>query len=154
MPTPDALSQDALRLLETVLGARLPDAYRDFLASTNGALTGQPDFPIPSTPPNASTLVAWLRVNATPPHDELVLVARQAAQSLGRGMIPIGRDAGGALVCLSITGPHRGAVWFENTGVYDMQSRGPAVTEWAPAHMIWLCDDFGAFQASLSSDAG
>ncbi|WP_161860984.1 SMI1/KNR4 family protein [Algicella marina] len=114
-PTPPSLSPDTLDLLERVFEARLPPAYRDWLATRNG-----------QTPENrliqfmengretGTTLHALYAVNAQHSYDDLWHYNAHFGQELRPWYLSIGRDDGGNQIVIALKGPNHGKILFRD----------------------------------------
>ena len=126
-----------IEAFERRIGASLPDDYRAFLLEVNG---GRPQSPVDTAarypivridwegrPPQESDDVAvvhfllvaenWKGIFSDGRSDALSLdgcytTFVEEDRRIPEGLIPIGRDPGGSLFLLDVTGGQRGGVWF------------------------------------------
>ncbi|SLN66704.1 SMI1 / KNR4 family protein [Aquimixticola soesokkakensis] len=112
-PTPSSLAPDTLDLLERVLGARLPAAYRDWLATRNGQT---PENRLVSFTQNgrgsSTTLHSLYGVNCERACDDLWHNHASYGEELRPWYLSIGCDDGGNQIVLALKGPHHGKVFF------------------------------------------
>jgi hypothetical protein len=96
--------------LETNIGAPLPADYRGFLESTNGGVPIPDGFHISDTEGD-SMVHEWFGI-----HDEdygnLEENVSTFRDRVPQGVLPIGRDPGGNLICIRTIGPGAGSIYF------------------------------------------
>ena len=143
------LSPHCLSKLESRLNITLPDDYRNFLLKYNGG------FPNPSvfrfkgkSGPYTDSCVDWfLSVYKGEYHNFETTFLRTKSERirLPADLVAIGHDPGGNWICIAVSGPHRGSVYF-----WDHENEAP--NEEAPwyrnVHLI--ADSFDEFLDSLS----
>ncbi|WP_057789592.1 SMI1/KNR4 family protein [Roseovarius atlanticus] len=111
--TPASLSPDALDLLQRVLGASLPPAYRTHLATRNGWMPEKTVFAFAGkTGTRRSNLHVLYAVNAAEDWADLWAVNRTFAEDTGPWHLCIGADDGGNQLVLALKGPEHGKVFF------------------------------------------
>jgi hypothetical protein len=116
------------------LGRRIPDAYKAFLADQDGGKPVRGDFEFQEGDrPNASRVRLFYGVGPQP--DGSLVDAAGAWMGLPEGMLAIGADALGNLVCLRADG----AVVFVDHEVFDDDEEG----------IYPLAPDFTAFLEQL-----
>lgn len=136
------LEDEHLRRLEAVLGVRLPEQYRQFLAAHNGASVAPDEviFPGASEPFTILDQFFGLHDGA----DSLETVRTNVESCVPTDAIAFAEDHGGNLFCLGIRGDHRGRVFFWN---HEHSRPGVASGDWHG--MTVLADSFTVFLAAL-----
>lgn len=98
---------------ERELGALLPSDYRSFLLEHNGGLPVPDAFPIQGfAEETEGELQVLFGVHRSPEASDLRWNLRQSEDLLQHGLLPIGCNSGGDLICLSLFGDDVGAVHF------------------------------------------
>lgn len=121
--------------LEELLGARLPEAYRDYLMTQDGGtFRGY----------NNQGIEIVLGIGEVPKWSSLWFLLRQEGEFLPAGHIPVGSDAGGSLFLLDVTGPNRGSVWYQSS---ELEEDEDGTT--TPVVLERLADSWDEFLASL-----
>jgi hypothetical protein len=145
--------QAELEAFEAELGARLPDEYRQFLVRTNGGVVrGWYRFKGPT--PSGTTRFAFLHHVCgfrEEPHFSLRFnrnCCLSGDSLFPRALLWIMDDPGGNGICIGLTGPYRGRVYF---WIHDEQ---PDPDEWngeveTASNVILLADSFSAFVAGI-----
>ncbi len=112
-PKPATLSPDTLDLLERVLDARLPAAYRDWLATRNGQM---PENRVISFLENGretdTNLHCLYAVNSENTYDDLWFYHSNYAAERHPWYLSIGSDGFGNQILLALKGPNHGKVFF------------------------------------------
>jgi cell wall assembly regulator SMI1 len=126
-----------LAAFEQVIGARLPDSYRDFLITHNGG-----------NPKGARKLCRIHHVHgihdgpdwARFPQDKTSRVSQEVySKLLPPRMLPIADDPGGNLYCISLGGPDRGTVFrWHHERARDKDA------------FQWISDDFSTFLEGMA----
>ena len=137
---------------EAEIGTTLPDEYRQFLLRSNGGRLDRCPFDGPTpdgkTWPVVISDVGGLREEA----DLSLRAARRCYQGselqIPRPLLWIMGDPGGNGICLGLSGPYRGRVYF---WVHDEQ---PAPEEWdgeveTAGNVVLLADSFTDFVAGV-----
>ncbi len=147
---------DAVQRFERELGLEIPDDYRRFLLEVNGGRTAR------------SHRVFVVQRRASRQRDETVLNSlfslddsddsRDLATAqkpynpdakLPDGLLEIGYDGMGGRIVLSLVGPHRGEVWYLDTGDPRPIDANPRV-EWFDRRDVWkIAGSFAEFMAGL-----
>jgi cell wall assembly regulator SMI1 len=145
-PGPPITEQDVLRL-EQELGASFPEDYRAFLLAHNGGYPEPGDFDIPgeSVPESGSTVDWFLTLEAGAHNDlrhELDVYRGRVPPSL----LPIAFDPGGNLICLGLSGEHRGVVYF-----WDHELEAEEDEEADFRNVYFVADSFSRFLDSLTA---
>jgi hypothetical protein len=111
--TPSSLAPDTLELLERVLQAPLPSAYRDWLAKQNGQT---PESRLVTFTVNghetSTTLHALYAVNSQHTYNDLWHYYANYGQELRPWYLSIGRDDGGNQIVIALKGPNHGKILF------------------------------------------
>lgn len=111
-PTPSTLAPDTLDLLEQVLGARLPPAYRDWLANHNGQMTENRLVTfVENGRETATTLHSLYAVNSEHAFNDLWHYHANYGAELRPWYLSIGADDGGNQFVLALKGPNHGQVF-------------------------------------------
>jgi len=146
-----------VRRFEEQLGHELPADYRAFLVAINGGHASA-DHCVFRVGRDESVLNSLYSLNAGNQRD--VLATRQQSprthSDLPAGALAIGYDDGGGRIVLPLTGPHRGEVWYLDTGNPRPEGSNPRV-EWFDRRDVFrLAGSFREFMAGLRplDDAG
>jgi hypothetical protein len=151
-------SRDEIEAFEAELGAPLPDDYRGFLMKSNGGYLDWYRFEGP-TPDGGSWTAVVSHVGGLRDEPELSLRSARACYQgselqIPRALLWIMGDPGGNGICLGLTGPYRGRVYF---WIHDEQ---PDPDGWNGAvetagNVILLTNSFADFVAGISpKDSG
>lgn len=139
------LTQEQVSMLEHNIGIPLPMDYRDFLLQFNGGR------PIPSSFPirgfdlaSSGDIQRFFGIT----EDRAVPDIRWFIKTLGgripHGLLPVAGDGSGNIVCLSLSGPHIGAVYFWH---HDAEQSPPTYSNVYP-----IADSFTDFLESIYSE--
>ncbi|SLN59523.1 SMI1 / KNR4 family protein [Aquimixticola soesokkakensis] len=114
-PTPVSLAPDTLDLLERVLDARLPPAYRDWLATRNGQM---PESRVISFMENGkqtdTRLHCLYAVNSEHDYDDLWHYNSNYGGDFRPWYLSIGSDPFGNAILLAVKGPNHRQVFFSD----------------------------------------
>lgn len=156
----EPLSEDDLRRLEEILGVQLPSSYREFLRDCNGGIPDPRHFRWGRGAYQDSAVQSffhlWSEKSADPYSIEWNLATYQGEEErIPRDLLPIACDDGGNRVCIGITGPRRGKVFFwdheresesnPDSAVKQVKPSFPAfikslhTPEKDPEFDVWLC---------------
>lgn len=114
-PTPASLAPDTLDLLERVLDARLPPAYRDWLGRRNGQTPENRHVTfMKNGRPSSTTLHALYAVNSEHSFNDLWHYHSTYGQELRPWYLSIGNDDGGNQIVLALKGPNHRKVFFHD----------------------------------------
>ncbi|SMY06135.1 SMI1/KNR4 family protein [Flavimaricola marinus] len=114
-PTPSSLAADTLDLLERVLDARLPPAYRDWLANRNGQMPENRLITFEKDGRETSTILHYLyAVNSEHTYNDLWHYHSNYGGELRPWYLAIGGDEGGNSIVLALKGPNHGKVFFSD----------------------------------------
>ena len=105
----DPIDEDDVRAFERVLGHPLPAGYRRFLLQHNGGKPANDEFEVPGRSPTG--VQYFFGLDADHGYD-LRWNLDVMADDLPAGVIPIGTDSGGNIVCLGIAGDRHDQVYF------------------------------------------
>src|SRR5689334_21501001 len=94
-----ALPEARLLAFENEIASKLPKEYRDFLLTHNGGKPDPADFEI-SADMGASTVQGFWGLHDGPAHASLSAGLNTFRQRLPGGLLAIGNDPGGNLVCI------------------------------------------------------
>jgi ankyrin repeat protein len=133
------LSEEQLAAVETAIGFRLPQPYREFLLQHNGGLARRVTFAFQNKKGN--TQEAWLgwiysvgnEGKLDPADQELVAAFKERPSGLPRGILPvadawyIGNDGA---VCIACEGPDMGKVFFRPTVEPEKTTLYPVADSW------------------------
>ena len=134
-------SEQELKSVEHELGVNLPPDYRAFLLEKN---CGEPERNELSESQGAGVSVRrFLGVTADSSHG-LAAHARAYRDRLPPGLLPIAGDSFGNLLCLRVSGPDYGAVYFWDHEL-EADENEPATHQ----NTIRLADSFSSFLAQL-----
>jgi hypothetical protein len=107
------LAEAAIVELEAAVGARLPDDYRQFLLQMNG---GRPrpnvDVDVPGLPGTPTDIQVFLGLARPEESERIDMTMSWLSERVIGGLMPIARDSGGSVFCLSLRSHDRGAVLF------------------------------------------
>jgi cell wall assembly regulator SMI1 len=113
-----ALSEVDIARFEELIDSRLPADYRRFLLAHNG---GRPEPSVFSVygqtnkydePFNQSSVVNWFFGLHDGEHYRLTELLHWMGDRVPANLLPIGEDPFGNMICLSLSGPDRGTVYF------------------------------------------
>jgi cell wall assembly regulator SMI1 len=136
----DPIVLDDIQSLESRLAVKLPGAYRDFLLTHNGGRPIPDGFPIPGgdTSDAGSLMNHFFGVTGPYSIEKTITVF---ASRIPAGLLPIGRDAGGNIICMGTEAEHYGRIFFWD---HDFEEEQPTWNNVYP-----LTDSFEDFIASF-----
>jgi hypothetical protein len=108
--SPGTLTEQDLAVFEAKIGQRFPDDYRQFLKQYNGGRPEPRSFSEQNGKP-CSSVHYFLSVNGKEFVD-MIEEIRSYAGRLPTRFTPIAYDSFGNVICLSMSGDDRGAVYF------------------------------------------
>ncbi|MFI5625001.1 SMI1/KNR4 family protein [Nocardioides sp. NPDC051685] len=124
-----------LQELEERLGARLPQPYRDYLATQDGgALEGY----------NNHGIEIICGVGDVPKWSSLWHLLNTQSDVIPDGFIPVGSDAGGGLFLLAVAGADHGSVWHQSS-----ETEVDAAGNVTPVSRERLADSWDEFLSSI-----
>lgn len=103
------ISSEILDQLEIELGLPLPVEYRRFLLLHNG---GRPAPNVFQTKNGSLEMVDWFLGLHEGEHDSLRKYVNCYKSRLPSGLLPIAHDAGGNLICISVSTENKGWIYF------------------------------------------
>jgi cell wall assembly regulator SMI1 len=106
------LQDNDIREVETKLGISLPSDYKEFLLAHNGGHPQPNAFTIPGSQPGTWEVLEWFFGVHSGEYNNLLQKARVYRSRVPSELLPIATDPGGNLLCLSVSGPHIGKVYF------------------------------------------
>lgn len=143
------LSVEAIRKVEERLGIVLPIDYRSFLLDHNGGRPRPAVFRFKKSPGRyADSCVDWFLAIYDGEHDNFESyyeTYKRDQQRLPAEIVPIAHDPGGNLICIAITGPCNGAVYFWD---HENEAEDGQVPTYGNVHLI--ANSFSEFLSSLS----
>lgn len=130
---------------ESELGTHLPGDYRAFLLQHNGGVPETNDFDLPSGGGSGVNLFYGLSGLTDPvqPSDLRAERKRMVGRVPGH-ILPIGDAEGGNLVCISLSGQDRGAVYF-----WDHEEEAEEEESPSYQNLFKLADNFSDFWKNL-----
>lgn len=129
--------------VERVIGARLPQPYREFLRAHNGGQPSPEAFPFKSGK-DGSHLNVFFAVNDPEPMYDLARGYAGWSRQVPHDLLVIAFDAGGSLVTLGIKGERAGKVYF-----WALED-APQPPDPASYENVWLvADSFDEFVESF-----
>jgi hypothetical protein len=140
------ITKDDIREFEARLGHRLPDDYAAFLLRFNeGAVRfGKPvRFRVPGNEPPW-----WVYLDTFYSLDALWTVYRQHEGLIPAYLLPVIDNALGSRVCVAVSGPRRGAVFFWEHELIDYDSEEPT-----DQGVFFVAPSFDAFLDLIEVDA-
>jgi hypothetical protein len=142
-------SEDAVLALEKFVGAPLPTDYRAFLLTYNGGRVEPSVFSMQNCPNSTHGILNWLFGLHGGEYYDLLAAIDTYRDRVPPNLLPIGDDPGGNLICLSLSGSDRGAVYF-----WDHEDE--AEEDEAPSYenMYLIGNSFESFMDSLVEDFG
>ena len=121
--------------LEELLGARLPEDYRNYLRRQDGgALEGY----------NNHGIEIICGVGEVPKWSSLWHLLSTQGDVIPAGFIPVGSDAGGGLFLLAVAGADRSSVWHQSS-----ETEGDAAGAVSPVSRERLADSWDEFLSSI-----
>ncbi len=127
----------AIEALEASLGATLPEDYRNFLLEHNGGLVEPDVFEVQGDPNVTKSSIQILHGIAPGDYFDINKQISIFENRIPSGTIPIGHDPSGNLLCLAVSGPRAGTVYFWD---HDLDNA-----------TFPLADSFSAFLSGLAS---
>ena len=137
------ITVDELAMAEDTLGYALPDEYRRFLLRHNGGRPAPEFFPIEGLDKNPyGAMKMFFGIGHAEESCDLLSNADVMAGMLPEGLLPIGCDNSGSLVCLGVYGEYQDRVLF-----WDYYDDGP------PEERLYsIADTFVDFLASFCDE--
>jgi hypothetical protein len=106
------LDKAEIAAFERKVGLTLPESYKMFLLQSNGGRPGDSDiFVVPGWQYKRSVADTFFGIGTGDSSDLEKCIAR-FSERIPSDCIPIGRDAGGNILCLRIGGIHDGQIYF------------------------------------------
>jgi hypothetical protein len=143
--TGPALDEATIAGLEQALGVRLPDDYREFLATTNGGRTAK-SHRMFALGKSAVALQGLHRLDT--PGSPLRSDGWRPPW-MPRDLMSIGSASGG-IVALCIDGEHRGSLWYIDLDNARPEGSNPRVAWHDRRDFTKIADNFRSFMASLT----
>ncbi|WP_027251436.1 SMI1/KNR4 family protein [Photobacterium halotolerans] len=106
----EKVSDDAIKVLESFIGASLPEDYYVFLSSKGGGYP-QPDCFRFMNEDEGSSIQRFYGLNRSDDYD-LVRKLKTYSNRIPSESIPVACDPGGNQICLMIRGKNRGKIYF------------------------------------------
>jgi cell wall assembly regulator SMI1 len=107
-----ALDEEQIAQAERQLGVSLPSDYRDFLLAHNGGHPRPNVFPLFGNKSGDQAMLEWFFGIHSGENYNLMDEASYFRDRVPRNLLPIAADPGGNLICLSVSGPDRGIIYF------------------------------------------
>jgi hypothetical protein len=107
-----SIGPEDIARVERRRGIKLPDDYRLFLLRHNGGRPERDAFPIVGDPLSDGGLLDWLYCIHDGDQYDLVENATLYRGRMPPELLPIGEDPGSNQICLAVTGPSNGKVYF------------------------------------------
>lgn len=140
------LSEEDIATVERRLGFPLPTEYMNFLLAHNGGRPEPKAFPIQENPSDDHGLVHnFMCIEENDNYDLLTWVERYRGR-IPRNFLPVAKDPGGNLVCLSVSGDDRGKVYFWDHEEAARTGESPGYD-----NVYLVADGFHAFLDSLTT---
>ena len=152
---------EEIERFEKVIGVRLPEDYREYLASGGGGASTRGEYAFKMTKPGilenddvgGEALLEYLLSAAASDGEESDLMASYKYMNspdrefnyLPQDMIVIGEAPGGSYVLLGIKGDRRGKVYFWDSNLFPLEDFGPETYE----NISYVADSFSEFLSSL-----
>lgn len=107
------LNDDDIRALEKNMAVSLPEDYKAFLKRHNGGCPDPTYFPIHGFENNPiGTIQVFFRIDGPIKSSNLDWNYRTFLGRIPENLFPIACEDGGSLICLSLSGPDKGAVYY------------------------------------------
>lgn len=108
-----SLNEADISAFERRFSIELPQEYRDFLLAHNGGRPEPDAFPIKGFEKNPKGVIhVFLRLDGAIESSNVDWTYRTMLGRIPKNLIAIARDGSGGLVCLSMSGPDRGVVYY------------------------------------------
>ena len=108
-----SVNDEDIRTLEKNLAVNLPEDYKVFLKTNNGGCPDPQFFPIEGFENNPLGQVqVFFRIDGPIKSSRLDWNYQVMAGRIPENLFPIACEDGGSLICLSLAGPDRGAVYY------------------------------------------
>jgi hypothetical protein len=126
--------------LQSALGATLPNDYRDFLLRFNGGRPSPDVIDIPSLPGSPTDVRDLFGLGVAMETNDLIWnLSLIRGANLGRVLLPIARDSGGGLFCMSMEDGCLGRIFYLEMILSDHRE------------LIPVADSFDEFLGKLRS---
>ena len=137
----EGLEEARLRQWEASEGISLPDDYRTFLLETNGGRPKQRcfDYADESGPYTDGAIQAFHGIHGET-YNRLDKIAETSKAVVPGSFLPIASDSFGNSICLGISGPERGKVYF-----FDEEGASDGEPEENRTHLHRIADSFREF---------
>lgn len=143
------LSEDAVRLLESVLGAKLPKGYRRYLVEKNGEIPSEEGvsfFDVVQGKADDTAIHHMMRVNSTENYDDLWTTHLLLRDRLGKHFLCIADDQFGNYFSLAISGRDYGKIFFVD---HEQPTLPFSPDGSAPENFSLIAKNFDTFLAGL-----
>jgi hypothetical protein len=137
------VSEDALKLFQTIVETSLPKDYLAHLRKYNGGYPVPAAFNFSDGSPG-STVEEFFRINSHETHNDFVRNLKLYSERLPDEFLPIAYDAFGNIVCLGLR-QHRGEVYF-----WDHEFEADDGEQPTMRNMVKIADSFEAFLNGLT----
>ncbi len=107
----EPLGEDEVAALEQYLGSQLPSEYRTFLLAHNGGRPEPNAFEVEDYP-GVGSILDWFLGIKEGVHNDISDHVEEYRGRIPIDLLPIAYDPGGNLVCLAVSGPRTGSVYF------------------------------------------
>lgn len=145
------LSIDRLADFETSLGTRLPDDYRRYLLAHNGGVPTPNSFRLPDG--GGSSVSSMYGLHDGPDHTRLDLVRGDYADRIPVWLLPIGNDPGGNELCIDLSEPGRGRIFFWDHETGELQIVAESFAAFIEGHLFeWIDPNEHVFERILRTN--
>ena len=136
------MKEDAVLVLEGFLGLRLPEDYRRYLLNTNGGKPEKNLFPIPGQGDDAVN--RFFSLISKNKEETIPYQLNNYKNRMPSEMLPIGNDAGGNVITLSMKGKNRGSIFF-----WDHDKESDEEPQPYYENLTLIADSFSLFLENL-----
>lgn len=108
------VSDDSVCAFETLIRAKLPTSFLNFLKSNNGGEIEDGFFKLSINTEDTDRVQLFYGLHSGPEYSRLDSCFKAFRGRVPEGFIPIGCDPFGNQICLSVSGDDVGSIWFWN----------------------------------------
>jgi SMI1-KNR4 cell-wall len=108
----EQITEEQVAGLEMELGAELPMQYRQFLLRFNGGLPSPDVVDIEGLPDGSTDVQVFFGIGRSVESSDLRWNKEWLSDRIPEEMLPVARDSGGGIFCLSFSGEGAGKMFF------------------------------------------
>lgn len=139
------LTRDQISTLERQIGAPLPRDFEDFLLRFNGGRPIPNSFPIRGFDlANSGDIQRFFGICEDRAIPDIRWYTETMSGRIPRGLLPVAGDGSGNIICLSLSGTNRGAVYFWH---HETEKSPPTY-----GNLYFIADSFTDFLDGIYSE--